>query len=151
MRMQLRNYTSDDLEAMHALDVECFAPQFRFSRSAMRTFAEARKARVVVAEDDGQMVGFCIVHVERVQGKKVGYVVTLDVAPEHRRSGLGRALMQAMEKTVIAEGGSAMALHVYVGNSPAIAFYERSGFVFSHVAEGFYGDGLDAQVWHKVF
>jgi ribosomal-protein-alanine N-acetyltransferase len=146
-----RGYRESDLEAMHALDVVCFERPFRFSRGAMRRFAEAKKACVVVAEADGEMVGFGIVHVERVQRQKVGYVVTLDVAVDSRRSGVGRVLMKAMESAAVAEGCAAMALHVYVGNVAAIVFYERCGFVFSHVAEGFYGDGLDAQVWHKVF
>jgi ribosomal-protein-alanine N-acetyltransferase len=149
--MVLRGYREGDLEAMYALDVACFERPFRFSRGATRRFAEAKKARVVVAELHGQMVGFGIVHVERVEQQKVGYVVTLDVAVESRRSGIGRVLMGAMEREAIEEGCSAMALHVYVANVAAIGFYERCGFVFSHVAEGFYGDGLDAQVWHKVF
>ena len=135
---------------MHALDVACFERPFRFSRGAMRRFAEAKKAHVVIAETEGQMVGFGIVHVEQAERQKVGYVVTLDVAREHRRSGVGRVLMRAMTREVVAEGCSAMVLHVYVGNVAAIAFYEGCGFMFSHGVEGFYGKGMDAQVWHRM-
>jgi len=42
---------------MVALDDVCFEASFRFSRSSMRRFAEAKKARVVVAEEDGELAG----------------------------------------------------------------------------------------------
>ena len=61
--MRLRGYQADDLDAMHALDVVCFERPFRFTRGAMRRFAEAKKARVVVAEEGDALVGFVILHV----------------------------------------------------------------------------------------
>ena len=36
----LREYRAGDWEAMHARDLICFEPVFRFNRSAMREFAE---------------------------------------------------------------------------------------------------------------
>jgi len=97
--MEFRGYRADDFEAMFALDEACFAPEFRFSRAMMRRFAEAKKARVVIAEEDG-LAGFCVVHVERVAGGCVGYVVTLDVAASFRRSGLATELMRRVEALV---------------------------------------------------
>ena len=82
----LRGYEAGDVEAMYALDVRCFAPEFKFSRSAMKRFAEAKKARVVVAEDNGAVVGFCIVHVER---DGLAYVVTLGCCAGGEAAGCG--------------------------------------------------------------
>ena len=63
----LRDYRPDDLEAIFRLDEACFAEEFRFDRESMREFAEARDAITVVAERVcGEIVGFVIVHVERV-------------------------------------------------------------------------------------
>src|SRR5580698_6100783 len=95
--IQLRKYDSDDLEAMFRLDEACFEEPFRFSQTAMRRFVESRKARVVIAESDGALAGFAILHVEG----RVGYVVTLDVSEEFRRRGLARQLMQAMEQYAV--------------------------------------------------
>lgn len=131
---------------MYALDVRCFAPEFKFSRSAMKRFAEAKKARVVVAEDDGAVVGFCIVHVER---DGLAYVVTLDVAPEVRRRGVARQLMSKVEEIVVAEGCSLMGLHVFVGNAEAVRLYEALGYELLRSDAGFYGAGLDALVYAK--
>src|SRR5258708_34926460 len=62
-----RDYRATDLEAMFQLDEACFAEEFRFDRESMREFAEERNAIVRIAEKAcGEIVGFVIVHVERV-------------------------------------------------------------------------------------
>jgi ribosomal-protein-alanine N-acetyltransferase len=148
--MILRGYRPGDLEAMHAMDVACFERPFRFTRGAMRRFAEAVKARAVVAEEDGVLAGFVVMHVERSEGERVGYIITLDVAAEQRRKGVAAALMVEAERQAVVGGCSMMALHVFAGNAGAIGFYESAGFVRSHRVRGFYGDGLDAMVYHHV-
>jgi ribosomal-protein-alanine N-acetyltransferase len=147
--MEFRGYRTDDLDAMFALDETCFEVPFRFSRAMMRRLAEAKKARVVIAEEDG-LAGFCVVHVERVESGWVGYVVTLDVAKKWRRKGLAGELMRRVEALVREDGCGAMALHVFVGNDAAIPFYERSGYVRSGRVVGFYGEGGDAWVYRKL-
>jgi ribosomal-protein-alanine N-acetyltransferase len=141
----LREYRAQDLEAMYALDLVCFDPAFRFSRRAMRRFAEARGATTVVAEAEGELVGFCIVQME----ERVGYVVTLDVAPVWRRRGLARRLMAESEARAAAAGALAMELHAFTGNEGAMRFYEGIGYGRVGRVEGFYGRGLDALVYAK--
>jgi ribosomal protein S18 acetylase RimI-like enzyme len=58
--------------------------------------------------------------------------------------------MQGVERVAVAEDCSAMLLHVYVENLAAISFYRGLGFATLHTAEGFYGEGLDALVMHKL-
>ncbi len=147
--MEFRDYRKNDFEAMFELDELCFDEPFRFSRAAMRRFAEAKNALVVMAEEDG-LAGFCIVHVERVGKGCVGYVVTLDVAERFRRRGLARALMQILENAVVDEGCDAMALHVSTENAGAIRFYERGGYARVGKAREFYGDAGDAWIYRKA-
>jgi ribosomal-protein-alanine N-acetyltransferase len=145
----LRGYQPSDIDALYALDVVCFEEPFRFTRAAMRGFATSLRAQVVIAEEAGVVVGFCIAHVERIRAQRVGYIVTLDVAPSHRRRGLARRMMQAIEAACIAQRCDVLALHVYVANEAAIGFYQRCGFVFVMLVPDFYGVGLNAAVWHK--
>jgi len=141
----LREYRQGDLDAMYALDVECFEAEFRFSRRAMRGFAEARGAISVLAESEGELAGFCVVQVE----DQVAYVATLDVAAPWRRKGLARRLMAVMEAKARAAGARAMALHVFTDNRPAIRLYEAIGYGQAGVAEDFYGSDRDALVYGK--
>ena len=149
MGITLRPYRANDLDAMHALDVVCFDKAFRFSRSAMRRFAEAKTARVVIAEDDHALVGFVILDIEDTEDARLGYIVTLDVSPTHRRMGLAGELMQQAEREASREGCAAIVLHVFTGNAPAIDFYVGRGFVRSHREEDFYGRGIDAWAFHR--
>jgi [ribosomal protein S18]-alanine N-acetyltransferase len=147
----IRDYRSADLEAIFRLDQICFAAEFRFDRESMKSFAEAHQAIALVAEtDDGSVVGFLIVHVERVSALRVGYVVTIDVAPEFRRIGLAGALMDEASRRVVAVGVHRMELHVYVGNAEAIRFYESRGYVRVGMRRGFYGGRLDAFVFSRA-
>ena len=146
----LRSYRDTDLDAMHALDVVCFEKPFRFSRSAMRRFAESKKARVLLAEQDAALLGFVILHVEAARDGRIGYIVTLDVALDHRRKGLAGQLMLAAEQTALREHCTAVVLHVFTGNQPAIRFYESHDFVRSHREPDFYGPKMDAWVFHKL-
>ncbi len=143
--VRLREYRVGDVEAMYALDVACFEPVFQFSRRAMRYFAEARRAVTVLAEADGELVGFCIAEVD----EEIGYVVTLDVAPAWRRQGLAQRLMAEVEAKVRAAGAESMALHVFRGNAGAMQFYEKIGYGRVGMVEGFYGRGLDGLVYRK--
>ena len=135
---------------MHAVDVLCFEKPFRFSLHEMLNFAEAANAHAVIADIDEEMAGFGIVHVERVEGVRFGYITTLDVAPVHRRKGVAEALMKEMERLAAADDCGVMRLHVFVENVAAIAFYERIGYVFAFRDRGFYGAGRDALVWEKA-
>ncbi|HEV2646796.1 MAG TPA: GNAT family N-acetyltransferase [Acidobacteriaceae bacterium] len=152
----LRSYREGDWRAMHALDEVCFAEPFRFSRRAMRQFAEAPGALTLLAEQDAQLAGFCIVQIERQpvareeQQAPIGYVVTLDVAPPWRRKGLARRLMQQIETDAYAAGVRSMELHVFAGNSGALQLYEALGYRHADVAPDFYGKGFDALVYHRL-
>jgi ribosomal-protein-alanine N-acetyltransferase len=147
--MEFRDYLPDDFEAMFRLDEACFEPPFRFSRAMMRRFAETKKARVVIAEENG-LAGFCIVHVERVEGGRVGYILTLDVDAAWRGKGLAGELMRRAETEARDAGCAAMALHVYGGNDRAIRFYERVGYQRWTKVARFYGKAGDAWVYRKV-
>ena len=51
-----------------------------------------------------QIAGFCVVDWKQEAGRKLGHFITIDVAPEFRRNGLGRLLMQAGEANLIGDG-----------------------------------------------
>jgi ribosomal-protein-alanine N-acetyltransferase len=144
-----RNYRADDLEAIFRLDEVCFAEEFRFDRGSMSAFAGDKDAVSLIAEDRGELIGFVIAHVKRVETEWRVYIVTLDVAPEWRRKGLARELMAEVEARSLADGARRIHLHVFMGNDAAIRFYERLGYESIRIIRGYYGAGLDAIVYRK--
>ena len=145
----LRLYRPSDFDAIFRLDELCFEVPFRFSRAALRRFAETRRAHVLVAELQGRVVAFCIAHLEQSARGCVGYVVTLDVDPAARRRGLARRLLSACEEQMRQQHCQTMLLHVFTGNADAIRFYESLGYVRVHTVDAFYAKGLDAFVYRK--
>ena len=150
LEIGLRGFRAEDVDAMYALDVMCFEKPFRFSRGAMRRFAEAKNALVVIAEEGDALVGFVILDVEMGKKGRTGYVVTLDVDPAFRRRGVAALLMDEVERQARADGCGAIVLHVFVGNESAMKFYASAGYARSHREEEFYGRGLDAWVYYKL-
>ena len=146
VEVRYRPGTAGDVPAMYALDVICFEEPFRFSLRAMRRFALTPGASVWVAEVEGALAGFVIVEAEG----EAGYVVTLDVAPKQRRLGVAGELMRLAQDGLASAGVKSLALHVYVGNSAAVRFYEKLGFSFKANEAGFYGAGLDAHVYGRA-
>jgi ribosomal-protein-alanine N-acetyltransferase len=55
-------------------------------------------------------------------------LLTIAVAPEHRRTGLGRALLAAFEARSAAAGAATAHLEVAADNSAAIALYRAQGY-----------------------
>ena len=56
-----------------------------------------------------------------------GWVYYLAVAPDRRRAGLGRALMDAAEAWLRARGAPKLQLMVRAGNQEALGFYQALG------------------------
>jgi ribosomal-protein-alanine N-acetyltransferase len=145
-----RGYERRDLDAIVELDAACFSPPFRFSKAAMRQFTGAENAWTLVAEDQEEIAGFCIVHLEQAQGSTVGYLVTIDVAERFRHEGIGQRMLAQGEEWIRKSGGEVMFLHVYVKNEAAVRFYERSGYQRAEEQPGFYGPGIDAAMYWKL-
>lgn len=148
-RFRYRNYRHEDLDAMVALDASCFDAPFRFSRDAMRRFAEADNAWVTLAEDGQGLAGFCIVHRERSVGPPIGYVVTIDVAERWRNQGIGERMLSNAETWVRSWKGVGIMLHVFVRNERALRFYERLRYRHVGLQRAFYGPGMDGAMYWK--
>ena len=143
---ELRPYQASDLQALVELDRICFSETFRFSKRAMREFAEAAQAISVVAHTvgSGSLVGFVIIHVAIADQSIHAYVVTLDVHPANGRSGVGSVLLREAENLAAEAGAIQIGLHVHTENVGAISFYQAHNFKQQVRLRDFYGPGRDA-------
>jgi ribosomal protein S18 acetylase RimI-like enzyme len=82
----------------------------------------------LVAERAGKIIGIGSAGAASVPelGARVE-ILHLYVDPTHARAGIGRALMQALARTLKAQGYNGIALGVVEGNQPAIDFYRKLG------------------------
>ena len=72
------------------------------------------------------------------------------VAPSHRRQGLGKKLLQALEDYAKENQAERTLLEVREGNTPARTLYEAWGFKAFGVRKNYYEDGENAVVMEKI-
>jgi [ribosomal protein S18]-alanine N-acetyltransferase len=78
-------------------------------------------------------------------------ILTLAVDPAHRRAGHAAALVDAAKQDLAKTGVSRLFLEVAADNSPALALYERQGFLPIGVRKGYYRRDAGPNVDAKLF
>lgn len=123
--MEIRSYRAADEGAVIALWEAC---------GLTRPWNDPRKdiARKMAEQPELFLVG--TVGGELVATAMAGYdghrgwVYYLAVAPGHRRKSCGRALMQEVERLLLARGCPKLNLQVRAGNAEVLEFYRRLGY-----------------------
>jgi ribosomal protein S18 acetylase RimI-like enzyme len=102
-----------------------------------------------IAEQDLRMAGFAIVEWTEETGGVVGYIQTIEVAPDWRGQGIGAELLLRVEGSARAAGAKDIRLHVDAENAAAIRLYEANGYRNEGRKEGFYALGRAALIYGK--
>lgn len=108
-------------EALAALHARCFRSPPPWSAADFAGFLTDPLAFLLVEGDAGFLLG------RAVAGE--AELLTLAVAPEARRLGVGRKLVARFLYQAQLRGADRAFLEVKADNAPAIALYESSGFV----------------------
>ena len=147
--MILRPATPEDADKLaraHAqsFDASWTAPDIAALMAGSGAFA-------LLSEDEaGEATGFIL-------GRALGgeaEILTLAVAPRARRSGLGRALVEALAGEARALGAKALFLEVAADNGAAISLYDQAGFLRAGVRKAYYarpgGPRMDALILRRA-
>lgn len=151
----IRPYRAADFDRLWQIDQACFAPGIAYSQMELSGFITRRKAITLVAEQaaadhrppgEGSIAGFAIAQ----PYKKHGRILTLDVLPEARRSGLGSRLLQEAEARLRQHRCTEVYLETAVDNDPALKLYHKHGYRILRTLPGYYhATGLDAFLMGK--
>ena len=107
----------------------------------MRVAASIRApdVNVLVACSHEKIAGFGIMR----YGDEDAHLDLLAVAPPYRRAGVGRQLLEWLEKCAVVAGIFSVALEVRAGNDGAQLFYKRMGYRTFAQLPGYY-QGIEA-------
>lgn len=87
------------------------------------------KAEVILAEEDGQAIGFALFfhNFSTFLGRAGLYLEDLFVRPEARGKGIGKALITAVARLAVERGCGRLEWACLDWNAPSIAFYRALG------------------------
>ncbi|MGH7824960.1 MAG: GNAT family N-acetyltransferase [Candidatus Binatia bacterium] len=113
----------------------------RWRWTPMRVAASIRApdVNVLVARIHENIAGFAIMR----YGDDVAHLDLLAVAPPYRRAGVGRQLLEWLEKCAVVAGIFSVTLEVRAGNEGAHLFYKSMGYRTLVHLPGYY-QGIEA-------
>jgi ribosomal protein S18 acetylase RimI-like enzyme len=105
---------------------------WRVRRGQYRQWLAAPRATVLVARNQGRLLGYAMVHVAHAAGSwqwgdEVGVLETLVISNGARGMGIGQALLREARKRLANWGVQMMQVSVLAGNDGALRFYRREG------------------------
>ncbi len=164
MEFTLRDFRREDFDTLWRIDQECFPPGVSYSRVELAAYLRRSGSFTLVAEsasrDGGAgtresapsspaacgVVGFIVAEASR---RGAGHIITIDVVPRARRSGVGSTLLLAAERRLRAANCHHVHLETAVDNQAAVAFYKRHGYFLVKAVPRYYSNGVDAFVLRK--
>ncbi len=140
-QVQFRQPNAQDLDALVALENRCFSED-RLSRRSFRRFLEMPRDRLIVAESDGSLVGYCLVLMSAAT--RLARIYSIAVQPSERGRGVGEQLVNEAEKVAVDADRIIMRLEVREDNAAAIKLYKRLGYRQFGTYRDYYEDHSNA-------
>ncbi len=132
--INLRAAEFGDIEALILLLAELFAIEADFQvdskqqRAGLELLLNSDDGQIFVAQNEvGQIVGMCSVQIliSTAEGAKVGLLEDLIVSATYRGQGIGKQLLQHLERWAQQQGLTRLQLLADKHNQPALDFYAQ--------------------------
>ncbi len=130
--IQIRAMEQKDLDIVAKIEAESFS--MPWSKNAFSDTLSLPYYRYLVAEEDGEIAGYCGFLFAAGEGE----IPNVCVAPAARRRGLGTHLMEALCEEAKKCGIAVLFLEVRQSNRAARQLYLHSGFEEIGIRKGFY-------------
>jgi ribosomal protein S18 acetylase RimI-like enzyme len=151
--LRVREATAEDAETIQSLAGELAGavgdspPGLENVSARLAELLEETRARVLVVEDEeGAVVGAASLWLkpDLAHGDTVAEVPMLVVSEDRRREGVGKLMMEEVQRLAAENEANLIELVATTQNSPAREFYRSLGFVETdHVTLEFVGDVED--------
>ncbi len=146
--MRIRAATADDVEVIRQVARRSWETDYPdilsretveagvrdwYALDSLATALARDRTSLLVAEPDSSVVGF--VHAVRQAATGVGFVLRLYVDPDHRREGVGAALLDTVTEVLGGDGLDRVDAAVLSANELGRTFYESFGFELAEETE----------------
>ena len=144
--IEIREATAADATQLQALEGEAFGARGWVADAVAGAFSEPG-VRVLMAGRAGNRASGFIIWRDLAGEAEI---LSIDVAADARRAGLGRALVNACCAAARKAGAGAMFLEVDAGNASALGLYAAAGFSPCGRRRAYYKNGADALIMRKT-
>lgn len=142
--MSIRKILFSDVDALEALDKQCFSDTIRFNRHALWHYISLQNSIGNLYTINDELIGFIIA----TELSKQSYnIVTIDVEASMQRRGIGTELIKSIMLVLRNRKTKNVSLQVSVDNDAAIKFYLKHGFHIVKTLASYYptGDGYQME------
>ncbi|MEM0438611.1 MAG: ribosomal protein S18-alanine N-acetyltransferase [Sulfolobales archaeon] len=139
------NPPEDLLNEIYGVELTCFKDPY--PPRLLLYYVRLAPDLFIVCRSGEKIVGYAIGVIENYG--RTGHIVSICVHKDHRRKGVGRILMETLEKLFIEKGAIEAKLEVRVSNEPAISLYRSMGYTIANIYHSYYSDGEDAYIMIK--
>ena len=137
--IDLRRLALQDLGAIEVIEQRSYPTPWSRSMFAGELAKPSSICLGAFDLETGALVGYAIVS----RYVDAWHVMNLAVAPEHRRRGIGMALLERLFEVTAGDGQRGYTLEVRVSNAGAIRLYEQAGFKTRGIRRGYYTDNRE--------
>lgn len=130
--IQIRRMTAKDVTAVVKIENEIFSEPW--SADSFRIGLETKNDIYLVAEEDGEILGYCGLWGVIDEGQ----ITNVAVALGHRRRGVAEKMLRELMQQAAEADFTEFTLEVRVSNAPAIALYHKLGFHDEGIRKDFY-------------
>lgn len=149
--LALRRYKPEDFPRLMEIDHACFVEGIAYPEEEMRYFLDRHSAMTLIAAEGDTIRGFVIA--DRFRSRRgahgMGRIVTIDVAPEAQKSGVGTLLLTGAEEELKRAECDFVSLEVAVDNHKAMRFYKKHGYAVLKVLPRYYLGSVDGLLMGK--
>ena len=143
----IRPLTIDHLAEVIKLNLRCFRNGDNYTKHTFEYLLnEARTLSYRVTTTEDRLVGFAFVMVNEAAA---AHLTTIGVAPEHRRRGIARRLLDHVEAALRNREIATLMLEVRVSNTAAQDLYRRMGYIVVQRIGKYYNNGEDCFLMMK--
>jgi len=138
MEVKIETATIKLLDKLCEIEEQCF-DQEAFTKRQISYLLTDYNTIALVAKTDNDIPGFIISQLDVEENNEFGHIITINVAPKHRRQGTATKLLNEMEKLLKQKGINQCRLEVREDNKQAIKLYQKLGYQTVSILENYYG------------
>ena len=136
-----------DIDRLLRLNLRCFKQGENYTRHTFNYLLTQPQSLGLMAEtSEGDMAGFVLL-MNNPDG--AAHITTVGVAPEHRRRGIARQLIEAVDGMLRKRSVTTVVLEVRVSNVAAQELYAQAGYTIVKQMTRYYHNGEDGFLMMK--